>query len=355
MQVKTYEELLEQALSLVDDTLDKREGSLIYTALAPVCALLAQCYTELDAYYDLIFADTACGEYLDRIGGQFGLTRKAATACRKLASFAFTQSPVDLTGQRFLCGDYVFVAEQEQGENQYALKAEEPGTGADTVTGSLIACEFIPGLSGGTVTQTLEYGTDGETDEHFRARLLAYITDPAFGGNQADYRNAALQIDGVGYAKIFSADTMGAGQVGIVIGNENGRPVSGTVVERVQKIFGSDDSGEALAPIGHTVTVKSCTLATVSVAVSVAVRSDTTLAAVSPLVQQAVKNWLETYDFAAGAVSQAQLIRKVLEVPGVEDVGTVKLGGSSRNYSLSKTFSAYQVPAAGTITVTEVA
>ena len=33
----TYKYLMSQALSFVDDSLDKREGSIIYDALAPFC------------------------------------------------------------------------------------------------------------------------------------------------------------------------------------------------------------------------------------------------------------------------------------------------------------------------------
>lgn len=354
MQIKTYEELMEQALSLVDDNLDKREGSLIYTALGPVCALLAQCYTELSAYYDLIFADTAQGEYLDRIAAQFGLARKAATSCVKLAVFTFTDEAVDLTGQRFLCGGYAFEAEQAADETVYRLTAEEAGTGANTVSGSLTACEYIPGLASASITETAAYGTDAESDENLRARLLTYVTDPAFGGNQADYRNAALSVSGIGFAQIFTADSLGVGQVGIVVGDVTGKPVSDTLLEQVQSLFGSDASGNSLAPIGHTVTVNNCCEVSVPVAVEVTIRSDTTLDAVTPQIQTAVTQLLAAYDFYAASVSKARVISAILNVSGVEDVTQVTLGDGEGNLLLSKTIDCYQVPVVGDITVTEV-
>ena len=54
----TYDYLLNQALSRVPDTIDKREGSIIYDALAPACYELAGFYLELDAAYENVFIDS---------------------------------------------------------------------------------------------------------------------------------------------------------------------------------------------------------------------------------------------------------------------------------------------------------
>ena len=76
--IPTYEELKERILSAIPDEIDKREGSLIDTAVGPVCAELCQMYITLQSYYELSFADTAYGEYLERIAAQYGLSRKPA-------------------------------------------------------------------------------------------------------------------------------------------------------------------------------------------------------------------------------------------------------------------------------------
>lgn len=44
----TYEEILERMLERVPDDMDKREGSLIYDALAPAAIELQIMYIELD-------------------------------------------------------------------------------------------------------------------------------------------------------------------------------------------------------------------------------------------------------------------------------------------------------------------
>ena len=51
---KTYERLLDNALSKVDSSIDKREGSIIYNALAPAIAELAQAYIGLDFIFNQV-------------------------------------------------------------------------------------------------------------------------------------------------------------------------------------------------------------------------------------------------------------------------------------------------------------
>ena len=58
----TYKYLMSQALSFVDDSLDKREGSIIYDALAPACYVLAGYYMQLYQVVKNSFAVTATGK-----------------------------------------------------------------------------------------------------------------------------------------------------------------------------------------------------------------------------------------------------------------------------------------------------
>ena len=60
-----YRYILSRMLERVPDIMDKREGSVIYDALAPAAAELANMYIELDSVLNQTFADTATGRYLD--------------------------------------------------------------------------------------------------------------------------------------------------------------------------------------------------------------------------------------------------------------------------------------------------
>ena len=61
---KTYEAILQEKLARVASYLDKREGSIIYDALAPNSLESAMLYIALDSVLNETFADTASREYL---------------------------------------------------------------------------------------------------------------------------------------------------------------------------------------------------------------------------------------------------------------------------------------------------
>jgi len=83
----TYENILADMLSRVSSDVDKREGSIIYDALAPCAYQLGQTYFMLNNFIDLVSGDTAVGEYLDRVVADYGIKRKAATyAIRKITT-----------------------------------------------------------------------------------------------------------------------------------------------------------------------------------------------------------------------------------------------------------------------------
>ena len=66
MEILSYEELKSRCMAAMPEGIDTREGSLIDTAVGPVCAELASAYLTLQSYYDLLFPDTSAEGYLDR-------------------------------------------------------------------------------------------------------------------------------------------------------------------------------------------------------------------------------------------------------------------------------------------------
>ena len=82
------DEILSQMLAEVPDSLDKREGSVIHHTLAPVAAALAPGYYMYGYANNLLFADTAEKEWLDRVTNDFGVKREQATqAVRQINTY----------------------------------------------------------------------------------------------------------------------------------------------------------------------------------------------------------------------------------------------------------------------------
>ena len=69
---ESYEMLMDRKLDMISDKRDKRQGSLIYDALAPNAAETASFYADLDLLENRTFADTATGDDLTRRAAERG-------------------------------------------------------------------------------------------------------------------------------------------------------------------------------------------------------------------------------------------------------------------------------------------
>ena len=108
----TFDYIMNRMLESVPDTVDKREGSIIYDALAPAAAELVKCYTELDVVMDETFVDTASLQYLMLRCKERGVTIQGETAA--VIEGVFTPSSVELTsGLRFNCDEVNYVVTEK--------------------------------------------------------------------------------------------------------------------------------------------------------------------------------------------------------------------------------------------------
>lgn len=144
-----------------------------------------------------------------------------------------------------------------------------------------------------------------------------------------------------------------AGQVGIVIGDTQGKTASGTLVDTVQAEMGEDGGG--IAPIGHTVTVETSTDLAIDVSAEIQIKTGSSFSTIQPAIVQAITDYINAVGFKDPTIFYAKLQAVILDSHNdIVDIGTVTINGAPQNLALSKTFASYQVPAVGTITVTEV-
>lgn len=152
-----YEEILQRMLDAVPNNVDKREGSIIYNALAPAALELATMYFTLENTIDLMFADTSTEEYLDRICNQIGISRKEAThAIRKGQFYDANEEAFDVEiGTRYSANSVAFVVTEKIETGVYKLQCETAGTEGNNHFGDLIPIQYIQGLARAQVSDIL--------------------------------------------------------------------------------------------------------------------------------------------------------------------------------------------------------
>ena len=94
----TFDYIMNRMLESVPDTVDKREGSIIYDALSPAAAELAKAYMELDVVMDETFVDTASLQYLMLRCKERGVTIQGETAA--VIQGVFTPTDIEMSERR---------------------------------------------------------------------------------------------------------------------------------------------------------------------------------------------------------------------------------------------------------------
>lgn len=340
---KTFESILQDMLDDVSDDVDKREGSIIYDALAPAAMRLAENYQELDVFLRLTFADTSSGEYLQRRTAEYGVRVKLATKAIRKGTFTDTSSnPLDVAiGTEFRLGDIVYVVTERIAEGEFKLRAETTGTIGNLDFGELLPIEALEGLGIGELMDVIVPGEDEEEDDELYARYLNELNAQPFGGNRDDYKEKILGIEGVGAVKLFRAPE-GGGTVRATILDSSFNVASQLLVDSVQvSIDPLESQGEGLgiAPIGHSLTVKSATVRNVSVQSSLTLAAGTTIGQVQPLVEEVLgtfflnlrKSWK---DEPNAIVRISQIEAQILTVSEIVDISNTLLNDTSVNISL---------------------
>lgn len=143
-----YSEFLARMLDQVSDSLDKREGSVPYLTLAPTAFELARQTYMLAYLFNLLFADTATGEWLTRLTADFGIDRNPATrAVRKIRTYAPEDVPLGVAmGSRFAVEECTYTLQKELETGVYEAVCEQSGTVGNRYGGDILPADNINGL-----------------------------------------------------------------------------------------------------------------------------------------------------------------------------------------------------------------
>lgn len=342
----TYEDLMAQKLAEINDSLDKREGSLIYTATAANSAEIAQMLVTIKDNNDMVFADTAPREYLIRRLAERGLTVDVATKAKLKGTFNI-DIPI---GSRFSLDQLNYKAIERISFGEYVLECETAGNVGNLYLGPLIPIEYIDGLERAELTEVLIPGEDEESTESIRTKYFNSFESVAFGGNRADYKSKVGAFNGVGGVRVYRAK-YGAGTVGLTIINSQFKKPSQTLIDSIQEAvdpLGVQGEGVGIAPIDHIATVSAVNETIVDITLNITYQSGWTWADIQENLLQVIddyfndlaKEWAkaQTYeeDHQGVVVRISQIETRLLGVNGVLDIANTQLNGGTSNIELDK-------------------
>ena len=351
----SFEQILDRTLSneLLSDV-DKREGSIVYDTLAPVCMELADAYAKMDILESQLSLLTATGSNLDNRAYEQGMAREQETQAERIGTFKKYQIDeqtgeyvkdendnkilIDMDipeGSRFVSPEndsiiYEFIGKDDKDEN--ILRCETYGTVGNEYTGTILPLTAIPDLVEAKITGTHIPAQDTESDDELRTRVINKLNSLSFGGNIDAYIEKVSGIDGVGTCKVFPAWQYN-GSVLLSVVDSSYEPITQSFADRIKEEIDPEESsgqGVGFAPIGHYVTITTPIKSNVKVQFHLDLEADVTIGNVQEECEQKIEEYFnsvrhEFYQDKTLGIYRARIIDKILEIPEVLNVTDVLL------------------------------
>lgn len=337
---QTYELILQRTLDRVATAIDKREGSLIMNAVAPVSAEHANIYILLDSIIKNGYADTATRPYLIERCKERGIIPYVSTQAVLKGEFNM-EIPI---GSRFSLDELNYTAieyiETVNGHTYYQLKCETAGTIGNKQFGELTPIEYIHKDLVGSLVEILIPAEDEEGTEDLRARYFNSLQSSAFGGNKQDYIEKTNSIAGVG-GTVPIPVWAGGGTVKLIIIDSDFNRASDTLVAKVQNEADpkKDGTGSGFAPIGHKVTVDPATEVPINITTKIVFNEGYDWNKVKADAENAIKDYLlsmrKVWQNGGLVVRIAQIESRLLNLDGVQDISDTKINNGTDNIELS--------------------
>lgn len=350
----TYEMIMSRMLDRVPNGIDKREGSLIYTALAPAAAEMQVMYIEFDTILRETFAETASRENLIRRAKERGMEPRPATN----AVFKAVAVPETVTiesGQRFRLGIYYYTVTKIIGNGVYQLTCETAGAVGNRQIGRMVPVENISGLTSIELTELLIPGEDEEDTEVFRKAYINSFMEKSFSGNRKDYLDKTNGIPGVGATKITRAWN-GASTVKLTILDSNYNKASELLIQTVQDAIdpAMSRNGDGLAPIDHVVTVDTAEEVKIQIKCTLEYESSYGGETMQAQIKEAAEAYLKELRASWEGLGDhgcivriSQIEARILALEGIYDIKDTQINGAAENLELSKN----QIPVYGGIEI----
>lgn len=318
----------------------------LYALSAQVQSLLAQA----DWVLDQSFPQTAQGEYLDYHAQTRGMTRSRATRAAGTLRFTAPRAVVadcviepgtvamTAEGVRFETTERAVIPEGERTVDVPA-QAVEPGADGNVIEGKIRLMSVLPvGIAQCTNPQPFTGGSDTESDESLRARIMDSYKRLPNGANAAFYEQEAMSVPTVAAARAVGR-ARGIGTVDVYVATHSGTP-DGALLDKIAAIL--DEKRE----IAVDVEVLAPAPVTVNIAAELTAAEGYGFQEVCDAVRETLGNYF-TGERMGEDIHCAKLASLIYGVRGVENCHLLAPAGDI-------TVGATRLPVLGTMTLTQI-
>lgn len=373
----SYDSILNSMLEKVPNTIDKRPGSFIRTALAPIASIIFSGYFTMDIIQKYTFVSFAPSTFLDYRAAERGLSRKQATPAVRRVYFNIEipqgtrfSTINGSSSVNFTVGDFIKKIDDYY---YYQASCETLGIIGNGYTGPLQSITYINGLNVAQMDEILIPGAEIEDDESLRERYYDSLREKAFGGNIAAYREEILKMDGVGAVQVWPF-WKGGGTVLCTILTTEFALASKQLIEKVQINIcppiedetRPSELGIGFAPIGASVTIATATEYKVNISFNVLIKVEAVYETVVEKCRASIEDYLlglrKKWDektinkdiIYKCNILYAQVLAALIESEGVLNITGLLINGNNTDIYLTQSREMQELPFLGEFNVTQI-
>lgn len=332
--------------------IDKTEGGFASDFTFPAAIEKADAMIVLNEIIQIFFPEWAYGEYLDMHARAAGLSRKSATAASgKLKvtgvegtlipkGFVFSTPATAVTSnvEYATLEDAVIPGDSEERTVYIDIQCTENGPVGNVPANSVtLMASPIGGIADITNEDAITGGTDDETDEDLRQRIMEHdkSNESSFVGNDADYKRWAKEIDGVGSVAVVPEwEGAGTGTVKLIIMDANGDPANEKTLKDVYNhIMSPENRDKRLAPIGAILTVVTADSVDLTITAQITLEDDADIDSVTAAFKVGLSSYFDEAK-QEGCVRYTRVGSVLSGTAGVADYKELYINGTRNNVAI---------------------
>lgn len=357
----TPEMLKNRILGRLQSKLETREGSVTNDQVSAVSYELWIAYQMMDALIPIFYVDETSGIYLDKQAGDFGVVRKSGAFARAAIRFTGKDGTTVPAGMSFhtksgLCFILTEDVTLVDGAGTGILEAEKVGEAYNIDAGEITSIlRNVSGLTG-YENDAATGGVDVEATKDYLVRYKEFLANPPTSGNGYHYQQWAMEVDGIGAARVVKTWN-GGGTVKCILASADMEPVDDAIVAAAEKHI------EAECPVGAEPTCVSAKSQEITVSASIVLAASANLETIQAAMASNLDAYLrqivkpsfavvidparEALDDYAFRVLYSRIGFQLLAIDGVLDYSGLTVNGGTKNVVMPYD----TIPVAGTVTL----
>lgn len=329
------------------------EGDIFWDTTRPAAEEKAEMIQiKLQNTLRLAFPQTSYGEYLDLLGEFKDVYRKPPTKAMGYLKVTGNSTAYVPKGRIIYTEAYdnppigFIVLESTEigstGEAMVPIECVEPGTIGNVAVNTIrLPDSAVPGVTSITNPDPLTGGTNLETDEMFRERVMAAYEE-SLSGSDGDYIRWAKKVPGVGQVYVIPEwEGFGTGTTKLLIMDSNGQPANEGLINQVQDYIAplATKNRGGIAPVNANVTVAAPETILINVSVEVIIKNGYDRAAVLEDINLDLREYLSSIEITTDEdkveyIYLEKVGHVILGTPGVEIYSGLKINNATEKITI---------------------